>query len=367
MKIGIDGREFVKNKITGIGRFLYDFLSYAVKIRPNWQFFVFLNQNCELKLETNNLVKIFIPEKITFLWDQYVLFNKIKEYKLDLFYSPYYKFPVFTKIPVITTIFDIIYLLAEPYKNYLKYKFYVKNFIKLTADKVKKIITCSYTAKNDLIKFLNIKEEKIEVVYLAISEKFTPQPKQKIEEVKNKYQIDKKYILYVGNSKPHKNLLRLISAYKLLPEELKKDYMLVLAGVKKSEIVDFLENKKSINVIEFVEDEDLPSLYSGAELFVFPSLYEGFGLPPLEAMSCGCPVVASNTSCIPEVLKDSVLYFNPYDIRDMSHKIIDVLSDNTIKYSLRNKGMEYVKSLLVNKTYKRYIDIFEEIINKNIN
>ncbi|MCS7227547.1 MAG: glycosyltransferase family 4 protein [Endomicrobia bacterium] len=362
MKIGIDGREFAKGKITGIGRFLYTLLSYLIKEKPEWKFYIFLNQNCELNLEFHNLYKIYIPEKITFVWDQIKLLAHSKRYQLDLFYSPYYKFPIFSSTPIVTTIFDIIYLLVEPYKNYVKYKLYVKNFIKFTSEKVKKIITCSNTAKNDLINILGIKEDKIEVIYLCVDEKFQPQPYEKIKEVKKKYNIDSKYILYVGNSKPHKNLFRLIKAYNLLPKDLKKEYILILAGVKKTDFPhSLLIADYSLLLIESISDDDLPSLYSGAELFVFPSLCEGFGLPPVEAMSCGCPVVAAGVSSIPEVLGNSALYFDPYNIYDIRDKIFEILTNQKLKEELSKSGFNHVKQFTRNNMGEKFINILSSI------
>lgn len=361
MNIGIDGREFVRGKITGISRFLLNFLEYATVYKPHWQFYVFLNQNCELPLHKDNLVKITIPQKITLLWDQLLVLKAVNEFNVGLFYSPYYKFPILTKIPVVTTVFDIIYLLVEPYKHYFKNNFYIKNFIRLTSHKVKKIVTSSYTSKEELVRVLGINKNKIEVVYLSVDKKFTPQPEEKIIGVIKKYQIDSKYILYVGNSKPHKNLKRLIKAYKLLPQKIKDEYVLVLAGVDVNEVYEerSISNEKSIKIIDFVKDEDLPAIYSGASLFVFPSLCEGFGLPPLEAMACGCPVISSNTSSMPEILNDACLYFNPYDIQEMACQIQKVVRDEVLRKELRCKGIEHAKNFTVNNMVETLIRIFE--------
>ncbi|MCX7910148.1 MAG: glycosyltransferase family 4 protein [Endomicrobia bacterium] len=365
MKIGIDGREFVKNKVTGIKRFLYNFLSYIAKEKPNWDFYVFLNQYCEVNLEYPNLYKIYIPEKITFVWDQLELLKRVRQYNIDLFFSPYYKFPVFLSVPVITNIFDIMYLILPPYKNNLKYQLYIKNFIKLTAQKVKKIITCSNTVKVDLINILSIPQDKIEVIYLSVDKKFNPQPYKKVEEVKKRYNIDSKYLLYVGNSKPHKNLYRLIEAYKLLPDSIRNNYYLLLVGVKRKDLISTFKVLPSwLNIIEFLPDDELVSLYSGAEVFVFPSLYEGFGLPPLEAMACGCPVVASNISTTLEILQDAALYFNPYDINEIKESILKVLLSEKLRKELVELGFRQVKKFNLEEIGKKYIEIFNLVINE---
>jgi len=361
IKIGIDVRELEKGKLTGIGRFLIEFLRYVSsrQLIADYQmeFVLFGNQNTDF---SNNVLKdyekIVVKEGITLFWDQIKLKNALKKNDIALFFSPYYKVPLFSKIPSIISLFDLIYFTTEPYKNQLKNKFYIKNFIKLAGKKAKKILTISHSAKNDLIQLLNLPKDKIEVVYLSISENFYRRDLQETESVKKKYNIDKKYILYVGNSNPHKNLSRLVEAFNLLPDDVKNKYSLVIAGVG-----GFVSNHLPSTVyrLPFVSDEDLPALYSGADLFVFPSLYEGFGLPPLEAMACGCPVVSSNTSSMPEILGDTCLYFNPYNIEEIGLKIIELIDNNTLKKEYINKGMERVKMFSAAKMTEKLIEIFK--------
>ena len=205
------------------------------------------------------------------------------------------------------------------------------------------------------MKVLNLPDKKIDVIYLSVDEKFKPQPAEKIKEIKKKYGISKNYILYVGNAKPHKNLSRLLSAWQLIDEEIKKDYILVLVGVGQK----FCYKDENTLIIPFVSEEDLPILYSGVTVFVFPSIYEGFGLPPLEAMACGCPVISSNTSSMPEILGDACLYFNPYDVKEISKTILEILNSETLREKLQKKGFEKVKSYSLEKMVNSLIKIFE--------
>ena len=263
---------------------------------------------------------------------------------------------MFTKVPVITSIFDVMYLVLDEYKNDIK-NIYRKNFIKFTYKKVKKVITSSNFAKNEIMKVLNLSDEKIDVVYLSVDEKFNPQPVEKIKEIKEKYGINKNYILYIGNAKPHKNLSRLLSSWQLINEKIKKDYILVLAGVGQK----FCYKDENTLIIPFVSEEELAVLYTGATVFVFPSIYEGFGLPPLEAMACGCPVISSNTSSMPEVLGDACLYFNPYDVNQISKTILENLHSETLREKLQKEGFEKVKSYSLEKMVNSLIKIFESV------
>lgn len=356
IKIGIDIRELEKGKLTGIGRFLIEFLKRA-KNNKEFEFMLFGNQNTDFSnVVLDGYKKTVVNEEFTFFWDQFKLKNVLTENNIDFFFSPYYKISLFSKVPSIMSLFDLTYLTTEPYKNQLKNKFYIKNFIKLTGKRARKVLTISHSSKNDLIQLLNLPKEKIEVVHLSVSENFYPRNFKEIEAVKKKYNIGKKYLLYTGNSNPHKNLNRLFNAYHLLPKNIKNEYSLVLAGVG-----NFAANllPSAFYLLPFASDDDLPALYSGASLFVFPSLHEGFGLPPLEAMACGCPVISSNTSSMPEVLGDACLYFNPYNIKEISLKMAELLRNNELIKEYINKGIERVKMFSAEKMTQKLIEIFK--------
>jgi glycosyltransferase involved in cell wall biosynthesis len=364
IKIGIDIRELEKGKLTGIGRFLIEFLKEA-KNYKEFKFILFGNQDTDFSNDSlESYEKIGINEKLTFLWDQFKLKNALKENKIDLFFSPYYKAPLFSEIPLIISLFDLIYFKVEPYKNQLNNKFYIKYFINLVAKKAIKIITISNDTQNDLIKLLNLPKEKIKVVYLSVSENFYHRGLQEIEGIKKKYNINKKYILYIGNSNPHKNLTRLVEAYTLLPDKTKKEYELVLAGVGNffnSQLSTCCLTTLNSKLLGFVPDQDLPALYSGAELFVFPSLYEGFGLPPLEAMACGCPVASSNTSCMPEILGEACVYFDPFSPEEMSLVIHRILNDSGLAGVLKTKGLARAAVYDPEKTCSGIIKVMESV------
>jgi glycosyltransferase involved in cell wall biosynthesis len=356
MKVLVDCREIQKNT-TGIARFLLSLFKGIKSFDIEHKFLLLGNQYTDFeRKELDGYEKIVVEEKNTFYFDQVTILQVIKEQKIDLFFSPYYKFPVFTKVPVITSIFDVMYLVLDEYKNDIK-NIYRKNFIKLTYKKVKKVITSSNFAKNEIIEVFNLPNEKIDIVHLSVDEKFKPQPVEKIKEIKEKHGISKNYILYVGNAKPHKNLNRLLSAWRLIDKKIKKDYILVLAGVGQK----FCYKDESILIIPFVSEEELPLIYSGATVFVSPSIYEGFGLPPLEAMACGCPVISSNTSSMPEVLGDACLYFNPYDVNQISKTILEILHSETLREKLQKKGFEKVKFYSLEKMVNSLIKIFKSV------
>ncbi len=368
MKIGIDIRELEKNKLTGIGRFLVDFLSYCSCSRHNEhdrEFILFGNQHTD----TANSVlegykRVVIYEKCRLCWEQIQLRTALKKQKIDIFYSPYPKVPLYQKIKKISSFFDLTYLLVEPYKSRFKSRIYKKWLLDIYVKNSEKIVALSDKSKEDIMNLLKIEPDKISVIYPSVSEQFLPKSEKEIAVLRKKYGIENKYLLYVGNSNPHKNLVRLIDAYNFLSEDIKEEYSLVLAGVGSffnSQPINFVSGHlpSTVYPLPFISDNDLPTLYSGAAVFIFPSLYEGFGLPPLEAMACGCPVVSSNTSSMPEILGDACLYFNPCDTKDISDKIEQLLKNENMKNELRQRGFERVKLYTVEKMTGRLLEVFE--------
>ncbi|MGC8867822.1 MAG: glycosyltransferase family 4 protein, partial [Elusimicrobiales bacterium] len=307
---------------SGIGRFVLSILKNKDYFK-DYDFVLLGNKKTDFERGgLENCEKIIINDFPPPFYEQFKLHKAIKKINPDIYFSPYYKYPVFAGVKTVACIFDLIYLSVEPYKSQLKNQLYIRSFIKFFTSKVNCIITSSEHTKRDIQNFFNINDSKIKVVYLPIDEKFKPQSRSDIERVKKKYSVDREYILYVGNNSFHKNVKALYKAYTLLDEKMKWRYKLILAGFK-----DKKKEYQSAFVIERVDDEDLPALYSGCSLFVFPSVYEGFGYPPLEAISCGAKVVSSNSSSMPEILGDGVVYCNPYNPYDIKDKIVGVLEN----------------------------------------
>lgn len=320
-RILFDVREIEKGKYSGIGRFV----TYILKNKNYFDGFKFIVVgNSKTDFNRDGLFeceKYVISDKIPIISEQYELYRLVKKIRPDIYFSPYYKYPILIDVAVITSIFDLTYLVVEPYKNMIKNKFYKKSFIKYFTARSRFIITSSYNTMKDILRFFRIDESKIRVTYLPIDERFKPQGKDKISHVLNKYGISKKYVLYVGNDNFHKNIISLYRAYVSLPASLRDEYDLIFVGFK-----DIKGKYPDARVIERVDDEELLSLYSGSSLFVFPSLYEGFGYPPLEALSCGARVLSSNTSSLREILGENVVYFDPLNIEDIREKIILALT-----------------------------------------
>jgi glycosyltransferase involved in cell wall biosynthesis len=367
LKVGIDVRELERGKATGIGQYLKNFLEVGVKDRYDWTFILFGNQNSAIDLDASNIKKIFIPEYFTVLWDQVQLPYYLAKEKIDVFLTPYFKAPLIISCKLVVIINDLIPILSKEYRSLdrLCNRIYFKALAKASTVRANKIIAISHHSKIDILKNFKTPEDKVEIIHLSVDGSYRPLMNN-LKQVKNKYGIGKNYILYFGNFNPHKNVRTLLKAYSGLPREIKSQYQLVLGGRKDSHCVE-LENcarqlgiENNVIFTGFIFEEDLPTIYSAASLFIFPSLYEGFGLPPLEAMACGTPVIVSNTTSLPEVVGDAGILLDPENVQKFTDAILTVLSDNELKDKLREKGLSRAKKFTVHKTASNILNLLEK-------
>jgi len=372
MRIGIDIRELEKGKKTGIGRILLGFLDYVSLLEdrqdacPTNEYILFGNQKTEPQAGSlchlKDVKVRIIRERVTFVWDQIKLPIAISKERIDIFFSPYFKVPILAPCPLVNVIHDLTPL-HHPVSGirHLASGIYYRYFGRLCAKFSKKVITISKYSKREIEEVLRIPGEKIEIIYPGVKA-----PSNRYTDISEKYGIQGKYILYIGGIKPHKNIESLIKAYSLLSPDLKREYQLVIGGRKNrhteylEKIIEKLNIRDRVLFPGLIADKDLASVYKEASLFVFPSLYEGFGLPPLEAMACGVPVIVSNTTSLPEVVGEAGLLVNPYKVDEIKVAIIKVLTDSTLRNDLIRKGLERSRGFTLKKTADQILEIFVE-------
>ena len=364
LKIGIDAR-FFGPKQKGLGRYVQKLVENLEKTDLNNRYIIFLRKDNFLNYNPKN--KNFKKVLANYRWygfkEQIFFPFKIRKYKIDLMHFPHFNVPIFYFKPFIITIHDLILkrfptqrasTLVPAYywlKN-LTYQIVILSAIK----RAKKIIAVSNYTKNDILKYFKVKSSKIKVIYEGVS------LDSKVKDVSSN-NLSKKYLLYVGNAYPHKNLERLILAFNKLIKDESNLYLILVGEIDyfyKKIQNKFLDSKQII-FTDFVLDKELTALYKNASLYVFPSLYEGFGLPPLEAMSHGVPVICSEASCLPEILGDSAIYFNPQDINDIAEKIKYVLNNKDVQKNLILKGFNQIKKYKWDKMAEEILEIYKSV------
>ncbi len=367
MKIGIDARFYGPHG-TGIGRYVQKLITYLEQVDHDNEYVIFLQQDNfnQYKPSNPNFRKVIADYKWYTLEEQIKFPKTIKHHKVDLMHFPHFNVPLFYNKKFIVTIHDLILTKfptiraskLSPIMYWFKHLMY-RLIISHAAKKSKKIITFAEYTKNEIIKTFGVSETKI-----AITDESADLQNgiAADKNILNSYEIKSPYILYVGNVYPHKNLDRLINA------NLKIDGMQLVIGGRKDYFLNRLESETRSRGIGsdqviftgFISDEVLRTLYQNADVYVFPSLYEGFGLPPLEAMNEGCPVASSDQSCLPEILGDAVLYFDPLDVNSIAESIKRILSSDELRNELITKGKEQVKKFswerCASQTLKLYRD-----------
>lgn len=379
MKIGIDCRIFSSN-FTGIGRYTHELVNELIKINDkkglNHSFVLFFNQPEYKNYKTKNphIKKILVNAKHYSFAEQIKFLRLLNKEKLDITYFPHFNIPIFYKRPYIVTIHDLT-LSFFPGKKMTKfyhrlaYHVTIKNAVK----KAKHIIAVSKNTKKDLIKHLQVPSEKIQVIYNGISDSFKPitNPSQ-LQKTLKKYNITKKFFLYTGVWRNHKNLVNLIKAFEIIKNTHKLNLQLVITGKSDPsypEVKSSANNSNVKNDIIFtglVSEKDLINLYNEANIYVFPSLYEGFGFPPLEAMKCGTPVAASFSSSIPEICgKKNAIFFDPYNINDIADKIAMLYKNTKLKKYLIEKGIKHAAKFswekMAQKTFRHVVSVANEV------
>ena len=384
MKIAIDISPFATPKRTGISNFTFNFCKNLPKIDKENEYILFTNSYGYFRSLKENIESIGIgkspnistqisrvPRTFLELMWKYIHIPSV-EYlmheKIDIFHITGVINPPLRSAKLIATIYDLISL---KFPNFFEKKL-IKHFnyyFKSVIPKSDVIITISNSTKEDILEYFNIPENKVEVVVPGFDNELYRQIQDKnmIDKVKAKYGIDKKYILFVGTLEPRKNLVKLIKAFSILPEYLKSDYLLVICGRKGWFFEEIFETVKELKLEEkvvftgYIPDEDIPLLMNGAEIFVYPSLYEGFGLPPLEAMACGTPVISSKVSSLPEVIGDAGILINPNDVEELSNAILRVLINNELRAQLSEKGLKQASKFSWKRTTSKIVEVYNKV------
>jgi glycosyltransferase involved in cell wall biosynthesis len=294
--------------------------------------------------------------------------------KCDVFLSPHYNIPV---LPIrakrrLVTIHDVFHIAFFSDLKFIQ-KIYAYLMINAAVRLSDKIITVSNFSKQEIIKFTNVSPNKIEVIHNGVDHnkfKLLSQ-NNSLEVVRKKYGLPEKFLLFVGNVKPHKNLVGLIKAFGK-SKKLKTDFELVIVGKKDGFItsetnLDYLIKEfnlvKTIHFTGFVDDEDLPHIYNLASWFVFPSRYEGFGLPPLEAMACGCPVIASDIPVFNELFEDAFHAVNTVNIEIFAQKLESAVFNEELRNSLIKKGFQQSKKFTWEKSWNKHRQLIQNLIS----
>jgi glycosyltransferase involved in cell wall biosynthesis len=311
-------------------------------------------------------------EKVKF--EQLTFPRTCEEIDADLAHVPYWGSPLQSPVPLVVTVHDLTTLLVREYRRGFKARLYTA-LVSAAARAADHIITDSKASQTDIIKHLSIPAERVTPIYLAAGAEYKPDSEFLMDmAILKKYDLPDFYILYLGGYEIHKNVTTLLLAYTYVAKALGEDYPLVLAGTKPDENSPHIPSYEahiaelgltdSIHWAGYIDEADKPAVYRGAETFVFPSRYEGFGLPPLEAMACGTPVVTSNSSSLPEVVGSAGFANDPDDERQMGGSIIATIVQEELAAELKQKGLEQAAKFSWDKTATETLMIYTKLLDE---
>jgi glycosyltransferase involved in cell wall biosynthesis len=369
-KIAINA-TFAHENPTGLGIYTYELVRELLKVECDFDFTVYSSSSQLKNLYPNRVTRVtpytspdfgLKGHLIRLLWQQTILPFRLRMQKASLLYSTVSEGILSLHPKQIITVHDLLPIKRPESCPRMKYYFYYSLPMLLNRSQV--IICDSENTKKDIIAYYGIKDKPIHVIYGGFNrQRFYPRENGTVQK---QYGLAD-YLLYIGDMRPYKNLERSLEAFASL--NLKK-FKFVIGGKKDPRFYPRVEKKMGelflkdrVVFLDYVPHKDLPHLYSEAAAFVFPSLYEGFGMPPLEAMACGCPVVASNTASLPEVCGDAAYYVDPYNVESIAESMYRVLTDEVLRSNLIEKGIERVKLFSWEKSAKEHLRVFKEVLN----
>lgn len=346
MRLGVDVREWEAGRRTGIGTFLEMFLIEAPRQRPGLSLLLYGNASTSLPADLSSPVHR-LREPFRLWFDQVSLAGAARRDRAEVFLSPYYKMPLACPCPAVITIHDLLFLEFPPARRHAApfYRLLFRVAAGLTARRAAAVLTDSEWSRRDLTRRLRLPADRVVPIPLGVSPRFRPVPPDRVRPVAARYGLDGEYLLYVGNFRPHKNVGALLTAYAALPASLRRRVPLALAGdpaTGAGPLQAAAASRGLTDAVRFlgaIPDADLPALYAGATLFCFPSLAEGFGLPPLEAMACGAPVLCSDAAALPEVVGAAARLVDARRPEALAAALEGLLGDAAARARLREQGL----------------------------
>jgi glycosyltransferase involved in cell wall biosynthesis len=322
---------------SGIGTYLENIIPQLVTMNKHVQFSIIGDKKLLTEIIGNR-------ENVHIIHTQIPIYSLAEQIRLprlipkntDVYWSPHYNIPIFYRGKLAVTVHDVFHLRMKEYVGFFK-RMYAKIMFFCIKVKAKRINTNSFFTKSEITNYVGIDADKIKVTALGVDEMWRRPVSPPL--------LSEPYIIFIGNVKPNKNLITLLKSFEILMDDI--SHYLIIAGKKDGFIINDIDSQdyseklgKRIRFLGHVPKNDLINYVKHSALLVFPSIYEGFGLPPIEAMACGCPVIAARSSSIPEVCGDAVLYFDPKDERELAVQIKTVLQNNEIREMLIKKGKD---------------------------
>jgi len=358
---------------SGIGTYIENLIRQYETLSPDISFEYLAKQDQISTIKSFSQVRLKVyNDPIYSIVEQFKWIPKINPF--GLLHIPHYNAPLFYPGKLIVTVHDVCHLAMKQFFPGMLKRIYSGPFLSRVLNKADRIITVSHFSKSEIIKYYQIPPEKITVIYNGVAPIFKPVPELPAGEIIRRYGLPETYCLFVGNVKRHKNIVGLVSSFKIAQQKNPDLPPLVILGqytdIRRDipevcPLLTDLVSQKKIIFTGFLPSADLPAIYSRALLFLFPSFYEGFGLSSLEAMACGTPVITSNSSSIPEIVQDAAILVDPNDSEMISEAILRLAGDSGLQDHYRERGFQLTRQYSWRESAEKHLRIYAETLKES--
>lgn len=371
MRIGIDATA-LPSPLFGAGNYIAELIRALTHLDETNEYLVFTKPTHKSLFDSARaeIIPASLPSRIMRIgWEQTFLPLLVKRHRIDLLHSPHYTIPLVKFCPTVVTFHDMIFFLHPEMHLYYKRLFF-RSIIPLSARIADAIVAASENTRSDIIKLMGVSGQKVHTIPYGISPIFHPvTDPEELCRARAKYELPEKYFIYVGNFEPRKNIPGLIRAFaRLRPKDI--NCWLVLAGTRGWQDSAIFSTLEELNLADrvllpgFISQADLPAIYSSSIALVYPSRYEGFGLPVLEAMACGAPVITSNISSMPEIVGDAGILIDPTDEDELADAMHRVSSNNGLRAQLAGTGINRAKSFSWDRAARETLSVYSNILSR---
>jgi glycosyltransferase involved in cell wall biosynthesis len=376
MKIGIEGQRLFRKKKHGMDFVAMELVKNLQAIDNVNEYCVFVQPGPDECLQSSGNIKIIKLEGASYpIWEQFALPNAARKSRCDLLHCTSNTGPLWGSVPVLLTLHDIFYLeslslVQKGFTNYQKFgNMYRRSIVPSVVKKSRKIVTVSLSEKIRISKFFKIYDDRLAVIHNGVGTHFTPvTDSATLKKTKTTYGLPEKFILLLGNTDPKKNTEGAVVAYSKFLQLGDSSVSLVIADFSESHLTEILVKQKlspirpKIICLDYIHNPDLPAIYSLSSLFLYPSFWESFGIPILEAMSCGTPVITSNVYAMPEIAGDAALLIDPGDPDEIAMAIFRLMNEQDLNKQMIEKGKRQITKFSWKKMAQEYLETYSEII-----
>ncbi len=376
MRIAIEAQRIFRKNKHGMDVVALEIIRRFQQFDTENEYFILVAPGDDVCLQSSKNMHVLTLSCPTYpLWEQVALPLAVRRIKPDLLHCTSNTAPLFCKAPLVLTLHDIIYLEPRQQSSHSAYQnmgwYYRRFVVPRILGRCKKIITVSEFERQRIQHTLHLDDTVLVAIHNGFSSHF--KPVEHPEEITHKYLKDNRYILFLGNTDPKKNTHRTLKAYGMYVQQTENPLPLLIADLPESFLEKVIADiempfiKEHLRTTGYISNTDLPAIYSGAAVFLYTSLRESFGIPLLEAMACGTPVITSNTSSMPEVAGEAALFVDPFDENDIAEKLINLLNDNALIDSFRKRGLERVNLFSWEQTARKTHVLYQEVIRNKKN